>query len=119
MSLTSIESHPTALAEPPISGRPRPASALRSILFPSDLSPASDRAFEHARLLAEATGARLTMFHVVAGPSPRGDDVEDEVWRRAARAAHERLLRQSSTLRVEREVVLARDEDGAAGRAAR
>lgn len=110
MNLTGVEPNRTASAEkPPISERPRTASALRSILFPSDLSPASDRAFEHARLLAETTGARLTLFHVVPGRPPRGDDLEDEVWRRAARAAHERLLRQSSGLRVESEVVIARE----------
>jgi nucleotide-binding universal stress UspA family protein len=119
MSVTRIQSHPTAFAEPPIGARPRPAAALQSILFPSDLSPASDRAFEHARLLAESTGARLTLFHVVQGPPPRDNDLEDEVWRRAARAAHERLLRQSSDLRVESEVVISRESEVEAALAAR
>src|SRR5215831_16822412 len=109
MRITAVEPQRTVpAAKGPIAERPRPAGTISSILFPSDLSPASDRAFEHARLVAETTGARLTLFHVVQGPPPRNNDLEDEVWRRRARAAHERLVRQSSDLRVPSEVVIAR-----------
>jgi nucleotide-binding universal stress UspA family protein len=95
----------------PVPDRPKRASVdIRSILFPSDLSPASDRAFDHARLLAESFGARMTLFHVVAGPAPHGNDQEDEIWRRAARSAHERLSRQASGLAVESDIVIGREE---------
>jgi nucleotide-binding universal stress UspA family protein len=83
--------------------------AIRDILFPSDLSPVSDRAFDHARLLAERFQARLTLFHVVEAPPPRGDEREDEMWRRAARAAHEHLDRQSGDLRGVSDIVIARE----------
>jgi nucleotide-binding universal stress UspA family protein len=120
MSVTAVEPQRTALTDKrPVAQRLAPAGTVRSILFPSDLSPASDRAFEHARLLAETTGARLTLFHVAQGPPPRGDSVEDEVWRRSARAAHERLVRQSSDLRVPSEVVIARGIDVEAALSAR
>ena len=41
---------------------------IRTILFASDLSPESDRAFEHARFLAERFGARLTIYHGLEMP---------------------------------------------------
>src|SRR5262245_49375817 len=58
--------------------RPRADDALvREILFPSDLTATSDRAFAHAALLAERLGARLTLFHVVRGDGTPGALVSD------------------------------------------
>jgi len=86
--------------------------ALQEILFPSDLSAASDRAFGHARLLAEQFDARLVLYHAV-----QVDSVEDlgdppqptrELWRRVELAAHEQLSHRSahaacaSEVRIER-----------------
>lgn len=66
-------------------------AALREILFPTDLSPASALAFEYARLLARRFHARLTLFHAIAGrPRGKGLTLSEEV-RRAERSAHERL----------------------------
>ena len=42
---------------------------IREILFPSDLTPESDLAFDHARLLAERFGAALTLYHVADAPT--------------------------------------------------
>lgn len=87
-------------------------AVLREILFPSDLSPRSDRALDHARLLAQRFGARLTIYHAVE--VPRSDlvegpwDPEHEMWRRAERAARERLERRSPDLGVETRVVVER-----------
>ena len=68
-------STPTRLETPP-------APAIRQILFPSDLSEASDRAFQHARLLAASFAARLTLYHVVAAPwqeEPKVSSIAREV----------------------------------------
>jgi nucleotide-binding universal stress UspA family protein len=49
---------------------PPPASELirmRDMLCLTDLSPLSERAFEHARFLAERFGAELTLYHAVEG----------------------------------------------------
>jgi nucleotide-binding universal stress UspA family protein len=42
---------------------------IRDILFASDFSAESDRAFEHARFLADRFRASLTLYHVVEAPS--------------------------------------------------
>ncbi len=78
---------------------PAHASAVLSeILFPSDLSPESARAFEYARLLAERFHARLVLLHVMPpGPVAPGMKVP-ETRRRAARAAREKLERWVSDL---------------------
>lgn len=65
---------------------------VRSILFPSDLSPASDRAFEHARLLAERFDALLALCHFVDA-SRYAAPVRDELLRRAQAAALDHLDR--------------------------
>jgi nucleotide-binding universal stress UspA family protein len=88
------------------------STALREILFASDLSPASDRAFEHARLLAERFRAKLSLYHAIEVDDAR--DVTDgpgqagEVWRRVELAARAHLDRQllggslASEIRLER-----------------
>jgi nucleotide-binding universal stress UspA family protein len=85
---------------------------VREVLFPSDLSPESDRAFEHARFLAERFEASLTLYHGVEVPDPlyahwafaHGDDV----WRRAERSAHEQLERRAEGLSVSHPVIVER-----------
>jgi nucleotide-binding universal stress UspA family protein len=78
------------LAEHPASG-----PSIREIVFPSDLTATSDRAFEHAALLAERLGARLTLVHVVRGVMPAGgqDNPEAQALLRAEREADEHLHR--------------------------
>jgi nucleotide-binding universal stress UspA family protein len=48
-----------------------PEIAVRELLFPTDLGPESDRAFDHARSLAARFGARLTLYHAVEVPDHR------------------------------------------------
>ena len=53
-------------AQPTPAAAPSPAQAggrLSTILFATDLSPASDRAFEEARRLARDYGAELVIAH--------------------------------------------------------
>jgi len=78
------------------------AIALRSIFFPSDMSPESDRAFEHAALLARQTGAHVTLCHVVPvrfrhEPSDPADP-QLEVARRAEVQAREHFERHVAGL---------------------
>jgi nucleotide-binding universal stress UspA family protein len=79
----------------PAAPEPRPAPPIRQILFPSDLSDASQRAFHHARLLGEAFGARVTLYHVVSPPwheEPKDPaDPQRVALQRAEQAARERL----------------------------
>jgi nucleotide-binding universal stress UspA family protein len=77
---------------------------VREILVPSDLTPASDRAFEHAALLAARFGARITLYHVVQtfpelasrAADPHHVGVRREI--RDARESLERRLEGSDTL---------------------
>jgi nucleotide-binding universal stress UspA family protein len=90
----------------------REPDTLREILFPSDLSAASDRAFDHARLLAEQFDARLVLYHAIEVDSAAdlGDPPQParELWRRVELAAHEHLSHRSaqapvaSDIRIER-----------------
>lgn len=71
------------------------SAEIRQILFPSDLSQGSDRAFEHAALLARRLGARLTLYHAVQSPALAcAVDPEDphfEALRRAEAQARQHL----------------------------
>jgi nucleotide-binding universal stress UspA family protein len=67
---------------------------LRHIFFPSDLSPESDRAFQHVRLLASRFGAHTTVYHVLEIPAAR--------WIRAA--GREEELRRTVAAEVTREL---------------
>jgi nucleotide-binding universal stress UspA family protein len=72
---------------------------IREILFPTDLGAESDRAFGHARVLAERFGARLTLYHAVEVPDhsyahwafARGH----EVWCHAEQEARRDLERRA------------------------
>jgi nucleotide-binding universal stress UspA family protein len=85
-----------------------PPPAVREIVFASDLSPASDRAFDHARLLAEGFGAHLVLYHVLEGGLADAGPREAEVNHRVERAAREHLERRAqragvpTDIRVER-----------------
>lgn len=87
-----------------------PGPAIRQILFPSDLSEESDRAFQHARLLAESFGARVTLYHVVASPwqeEPKdATDVELVAVRRREEAARDHLAGRLEGQKLEGEVVV-------------
>ncbi|HLA78860.1 MAG TPA: universal stress protein [Vicinamibacteria bacterium] len=89
------------LAEP----GPATASAapvLREILFPTDLSVESDRAFEHARFLAERFGANITLYHAVElarreySRWVKGN--AEEVWNRLGEEARAELARRTEGL---------------------
>lgn len=91
------------------------AAAVREILFPSDLSPASDRAFDHAHFLAERLGARLTLFHAVdtAHLSEAREAGDPEVARRLARAARSHLDRHTTTLTAQHRIVVEQSNQAA------
>jgi nucleotide-binding universal stress UspA family protein len=76
-------------------------AAIRHILFPSDLSPASDRAFDHARLLAATFTAPVTLYHVVEltrGQPEQPEQPERERLRRIENAARDHLAHQAQQL---------------------
>jgi nucleotide-binding universal stress UspA family protein len=85
------------------------AFALREILFASDLSPASDLAFDHARLLAQKFGARLVLFHTVqtlpTDRSAAGTAARDRL-ERERRTARSHLEMRAAALDVDSEVVV-------------
>jgi nucleotide-binding universal stress UspA family protein len=82
---------------------------IREILFPSDLSPASDRAFEHVRVLAEAFEARVTLFHAL-GPAlaarPPSPEDEERAWALAAEQARRSLEERAQRLAGPQEVIV-------------
>jgi nucleotide-binding universal stress UspA family protein len=82
---------------------------IRTILFASDLSPESDRAFEHARFLAERFGARLTIYHGLEMPRTEYAgwvDADDDRRGRWERKVREELSRRAASLTVPHEVVV-------------
>jgi nucleotide-binding universal stress UspA family protein len=92
----TLSSHPSAPTPTAAASRTSP-SGLREILFASDLSAASDRAFDHARLLAERFGAHLLLYHALPlDPAPRPGPADRELKRRRERAAREHLERRAA-----------------------
>lgn len=90
-------------------GRSAPVGIqIREVLFATDLSAESDRAFEHARLLAERFQAHLTLYHAVEVPDPsyahwafnRGR----EIWCHVEATARELLARRAEPLHVSHSV---------------
>lgn len=111
--MTDTALRPTESQRPALPQNSRfEAVEIREILFPSDLSPESDRAFEHAALLARRFGAQLTLFHVVqSAPLAQATDPEDphfEALRRAELGARAHLERQAEQLPIEWEVLIDR-----------
>jgi len=91
--------------------------AFRRIFFPSDLSPASDRAFGHARLLASRLGAEVTIYHALEIPPARWVKAagrEDELRRLLASEARALLQAQAASLDVPHEVLVDDDVSAAA-----
>jgi nucleotide-binding universal stress UspA family protein len=84
--------------------------SIREVLFPTDLSPESDRAFEHARVLAERFAARLTLYHAVELPRhdyPHWAFAHDhEIWVRAEARARELLASRAESLNVTHSVLV-------------
>lgn len=86
---------------------------VRTILHPSDLSAASDAAFEHARALCESLDASLVLYHAVEVPRSeygrwiRGH--EDEVWATVEEAARRELRRRASATRQHTSVIVQRE----------
>jgi nucleotide-binding universal stress UspA family protein len=92
--------------EPP---RRTPMTEIRTILFASDLSPESDRAFEHARFLAERFGAQLTIYHALEMPRSEYEgwvDATDDRRARWERQVREELSRRAGALAIPHEVVV-------------
>ena len=84
-------------------------ASIRRVLFPSDLSPSSDRALDHAQLLAERFDARLTLYHVVEAPAAAGPltwNPAREAARRAEEGARAHLERRAERLHVPYTVVV-------------
>jgi nucleotide-binding universal stress UspA family protein len=82
---------------------------IQTVLFASDLTPESDLAFEHARLLAERFHARLTLFHALEMPSDRyGDpaDVQEDRRGRWGARVRQELCSRARGLTVPFEIVV-------------
>jgi nucleotide-binding universal stress UspA family protein len=90
----------------------KPTLPIQTILCPTDLSAASDRAFEHAAALATRLKAKLTLFHAVEVV----DNVYarwavgnmDDVWARAEAATREFLDGRVAGLAIPHDVVVER-----------
>jgi len=89
-----------------------PSLRIRDVLFATDLSPEADRALEHAGLLSERFGARLTLYHATEIPDPTQPHWafahEHEIWRRAEREARCHLAAEAARLPVECKVEVER-----------
>jgi nucleotide-binding universal stress UspA family protein len=81
---------------------------IRTILFASDLSPESDRAFAHATFLAEQFGARLTLYHALETPGKNapGLGTDPASLTRWEETVRQQLVRKASTLNVAHEIVV-------------
>ena len=86
--------------------------SIRDVLFTTDLSPESDRAFDHARFLADRFAASLTLYHAVQIPDHRfahwAFAHDHEIWARAEKHARECLERRAETLSVSHRVIVER-----------
>lgn len=93
--------------------------SIREILFPTDLSPEADRAFEHVRFLAGRFGASVTLFHVAEVPDHRFAHWAfahgHEVWDHAEKLARECLERRAATLTTTKHIVLERKSSASRG----
>jgi nucleotide-binding universal stress UspA family protein len=103
-----------AEARPPTApdGRPESGVSIRDLLFPTDLSPYSERAFEQARFLADTFRARLTLYHAVEVPDPAYPHWRFEgarqIWDHLEHSAREQLARKAASLTAEHAVEVER-----------
>ena len=85
---------------------------IREVLFPTDLSPESDLAFAHARLLAERFLASLVLYHAVEVPDHRfahwAFAHNHEIWHHAEKQARECLQRRAESLQVSHRIIVER-----------
>lgn len=97
----------------------RPIVSIREILFPTDLSPESDRAFEHVRLLADRFAAAVTLYHVAEIPDHRHAHWAfahgHEVWDHAEKVARECLERRAACLTVSHRAIVERSSSAPRG----
>jgi nucleotide-binding universal stress UspA family protein len=84
------------------------STVVREILFPSDLSPESARAFSYARMLAERFRARLSLIHVVPSGAAAGALEAPEAARREERSAREQLERWATGIACPQCVIVER-----------
>ena len=85
---------------------------IHDVLVPTDLSPEAEEAIEHARLLCQRFGAKLTLYHAVEVPDPRFAHWAfahgHEVWCQAAKEAESLLRWRAAKLGVEASVIVER-----------
>jgi len=90
----------------------RPMVSIREILFPTDLSPEADRAFEHVRFLADRFAASVTLYHVSEVPDHHFAHWAfahgHEIWGHAEKLARECLERRAESLTVSHRVIVER-----------
>lgn len=83
---------------------------VRQILFPTDLSPASDLAFPHASALAQSLRARLLVYHAVEMPTAAyarwGADHDAEFRARVSEEARREMARRFTPPSAETELVV-------------
>jgi nucleotide-binding universal stress UspA family protein len=86
--------------------------SIHRMLWPTDLSPESDRALDHAVFLARRFGSSLELYHAVSVPDHRFAHWAfahgHEIWADAERHARECLERRAESLCVPHEVVVER-----------
>lgn len=90
---------------------------IARIFFPTDLSPESERAFGHARLLAARLGTGVTIYHALEIPAARwvrAAGREEELRRTLAGEARADLERRAASLEAPHEVVVDDDVSAAA-----
>jgi nucleotide-binding universal stress UspA family protein len=91
------------------------APSIRRIFFPTDLSPESERAFGHARLLAERLPAAVTLYHALEIPAARWVKAagrEEELRRTLGAEARAVLAARAAALEGAHDVIV--DDDIAA-----
>ena len=93
--------------------------SIREILFATDLSPESDRAFEHVDFLADRFGASVTLFHVAEVPDHHFAHWAfahgHEIWDHAEKLARECLERRAETLTAKHRIVVERKSSASRG----
>jgi nucleotide-binding universal stress UspA family protein len=97
----------------------RPIVSIREILFPTDLSPESDQAFEHVRLLSDRFAASVTLYHVAEVPDHQYAHWAfahgHEVWDHAEKVARECLERRAQCLTVSHRAIVERKSSAPRG----
>jgi nucleotide-binding universal stress UspA family protein len=112
--MTSAGVGPIAAPAAPVvtEARREPAFHVREVLYPTDLAPESERAFEHARFLAEGFQARLTLYHAVEFPDPVyvhwGFNRSHAIWLEIEKSAERQLQAKADTLQVSHAVEVER-----------